>query len=158
MKIFLLKLDHKFLYLVNIVKNTNTSLVLAPLLLFSVIWLSFPQPPSMRPITVATSSWGWNSLASRSPVPAILYQWLQVFPVTSLEIALPASCPDVVKFLFPDQVGHPGALLLGVNRYGVHAELPAVVSGPLPVPLLVWPSLLPREMVRFAKSLSMDNS
>ena len=47
---------------------------------------------------------------------------------------------------------------VGGDADGVHAELPAVVPGPLPVQLGIPTSFTPREMIGLAKSGLMDNS
>ena len=112
----------------------------------------------MGPVTVPAFPRSWDSLSCWSPVPALLDQGLQVFPVTPLEIALPSSSPDVVKILFLDEVCHPVTLLLGLDGDGVHAELPAVVPGPLPVPLGAGPSLQPGEVISLPKPLSVNDS
>ena len=144
--------------LIKIVENANTGLILAPLPLLPVIWLPLPAPPCGGPGAVATCARGGNPRPCRSPVPTILYSWLQVFPVAPREITLPAPSPDVGDVILPDNIFHPVILLLAGDGDGVHAELPAVVPGPLPVPLGIPTSLKPGEMERLSKLFGMNNS
>ena len=41
---------------------------------------------------------------NKKPLPSILNCWLQVLPVATLEVALAASGPDVMKLLRPDRL------------------------------------------------------
>ena len=50
----------------------------------------------------------------------------------------------------------PGVLLPAGDGHAVHAELPAVVSGPLPVPLRVLPHVQPGEVVGLPELLLVD--
>ena len=129
--------------LVEIIENANTRLILAPLPLLPVVGLPLPGPASIGPGTVAALPWRWDPLAGGSPVPTILYSRLQVRPVTPVKVTFPASSPDVWNVIGPDHASHPLILLLRGDGDGVHAELPAVVPGTLPVPLGVLTSLKP---------------
>ena len=67
--------------------------------------------------------------------------------ITTFEVTFPSSGPDIMKLLRVNQVPHPLGLGRSLNGDGVHAELPAVVPGPLPVPLLVPAHSDPGEMI-----------
>ena len=50
---------------------------------------------------------GWRLISfgeNKKPLPSILNCWLQVLPVATLEVALAASGPDVMKLLRPDRL------------------------------------------------------
>ena len=121
-------------HVVDIVEDTDAGLLLATLPLFPVIGLSLLQTPSVAPLTEGTLPWRWDPLASWSPVPAVDNGRLEILALTALEVALPSSCPDVVKVLLPDEVLDPVLLGHRVDGDGVHAELATVVPGSFPVP------------------------
>ena len=73
------------------------------------------------------------------------------------EVALPAPGPDVGHLLLPQHPLDPVILRPGFDADGVHAELPAVVPGPLPVQLGVPARGQPGEVIRFAKSALVHN-
>ena len=75
----------------------------------------------------------------------------------TLEIALSAPCPDVVEVLLLDQALDPVFLRLGLNGDRVHAELPAVVPGALPVPLAVLAHCQPGEVVLLIESCGVND-
>ena len=94
----------------------------------------------------------------------------KLFHGFTFEVTFPATSPDIVKILIVDQVLHPPSLgltecdclvtkilvrllltHLSVDGDGVHAELPAVVPGALPVPLGVAADSDPGEMVVLVK-------
>ena len=122
-------------HVVHIVEDADARLLLASLSLFSVVRLSLLQSPSSAPLTVGAASRSWNPLSSGSPVPTIDNSGLEVFTITSLEVTLPSSGPDVVKILLADEVVDPVLLSNRVNGDGVHAKLAAVVPRAFPVPL-----------------------
>ena len=76
----------------------------------------------------------------------------------TLEVALSAPCPDVVEVLLLDQALNPVFLRLGLNGDRVHAELPAVVPGTLPVPLGVLANCQPGKVIILVESGRMDDS
>ena len=53
----------------------------------------------------------------------------------TFKVTFSSSSPDVVKILLVNDAVDPVLLLDTLNADAVHAELPAVVPGPLPVPL-----------------------
>ena len=122
-------------YVVDIVENADASLLLTTLPLLSVVGLSLLQSPRVAPLAEGAFPWGGDPLASGGPIPAIDDGWLEILAVTTFEVALPASCPGVVKVLLVNEVVDPVLLSNRVNGNGVHAELAAVVPGALPVPL-----------------------
>ena len=63
-----------------------------------------------------------------------------------------------MEVLLPDEVLDPVLLLFGLDGDGVHAELPAVVPGPLPVPLSVPAHSEPGEMVVLVKPGLVNHS
>ena len=63
-----------------------------------------------------------------------------------------------MKILLPDEIMDPLLLCWRLNGDAVHAELPAVVPGALPVPLAVLAHCQPGEVVGLSKSLSVNNS
>ena len=75
----------------------------------------------------------------------------------TFEVTLPATCPGVVEVLLPDEVLDPVLLLLGLDGDGVHAELPAVVPGALPVPLAVLAHCQPGEVVLLIESCGVND-
>ncbi len=66
------------------------------------------------------------------------------------------TCPDVRNVPLLEQSLDPGVLLLAADGDAVHAEAPAVVARPLPVPLGVLPHRQPREVVVLTEFLLMD--
>ena len=76
----------------------------------------------------------------------------------TFEVTLPATCPGVMEVLLPDEVLDPVLLLFGLDGDGVHAELPAVVPGPLPVPLGVPAHSDPGEMIVLVKPGLVNHS
>ena len=81
-----------------------------------------------------------------------------IFLVITLEVALSASCPNVVEVLLLDEALDPVFLRLGLNRDRVHAELPAVVPGSLPVPLGVLAYSQPGKVIILVESGRVDFS
>ena len=126
--------------------------------LLSVVRLWLTNSSRFTPVTESAPVWWWNPLARGCPVPTIPDCWLKVLPLTPLEVTLSASGPYVGNVIVPQDVLHPVILSLGGDADGVHAELPAVVPGPLPVQLGIPTSFTPREMIGLAKSGLMDNS
>ena len=99
---------------------------------------------------------GWKSLRSQPSCRNILLK-LDSREIT-LEVAFSAPCPDVVEVLLLNQALDPVFLSLCLNGDRVHAELPAVVSGTLPVPLSVFANSQPGKVIVLVKSGSVDDS
>jgi len=144
--------------LVEIVEHTDTALVVTALLLLPVVRLGTLQSTGLGPVAVATLARGRDPSTCGSPVPAVDNGRLQVLPVTSLEVALTTSCPDIRDIVPPDDAVDPVGLRLAVYRYTVHTESPAVIPGALPVPLPVQSLLQPGEVVGLAEPVSVDYS
>jgi hypothetical protein len=66
--------------------------------------------------------------------------------------------PDIVNVHLLEDALDPVVLLLAGDGDAVHAEPPAVVAGPLPVPLGVLAHLQPGEVVGLPKLLLVDQS
>ena len=62
-----------------------------------------------------------------------------------------------MEVLLPDEVLDPVLLLFGLDGDGVHAELPAVVPGALPVPLAVLAHCQPGEVVLLIESCGVND-
>lgn len=137
--------------IVNIVEDADAGLLLASLLLFPVVWLRLTSPSRLAPLTVAALPGSRDPLTCGRPVPTVLYGRLEVLTVAAFEVTFPSTSPDIVKILIVNQVLHPPGLGRCLDGDGVHAELPAVVPGALPVPLGVPADREPGEMVVLVK-------
>ena len=76
----------------------------------------------------------------------------------TLEVALSAPCPDIVEVLLLDEALDPVFLRLGLNGDRIHAELAAVVPGPLPIPLGVLANSKPGKVIILVESGRVDFS
>jgi len=135
--------NEKPLHLVHVVEDSDAALVITTLLLLPVIWLGSLESSCSRPVAVSALPGCWYPLPRGGPVPALLYNGLEVLPVAAPEVALPAASPGVVEVLLLQQPLHPPVLRLAGDGDGVHAELAAVVASTLPVPLSVTTYLFP---------------
>ena len=80
---------------IEIIQNCDTSLILTPLSLFSIIGLGNSGPPCGRPFTEVTLVFGLNLGSPSSPEPAVDDVGGQVRTVATVEIALTTAGPNV---------------------------------------------------------------
>ena len=80
---------------IEIIKYRNTGLILAALALFPVIGLRDPTSARIGPIAEVAFVFGLNFGPAGGPEPAVDDVGGQIGAIAALEIAFPASGPDV---------------------------------------------------------------
>ena len=113
---------------------------------------SYRWAPSTNRSQWSAGSLCGHSLDTETPIKSKIKSCLY-----TLEVALPAACPDVVEILLLDEALNPVLLRLGLDGDRVHAELPAVVPRTLPVPLRVFANGQPGKVVVFVEPSRVYN-